>query len=39
MGTSDAPATRFTASGIEYLDFGTGPQHTVERTRSRGGML
>jgi pimeloyl-ACP methyl ester carboxylesterase len=29
MTTSDAPATRFTASGIGYLDFGTGPHGTV----------
>jgi pimeloyl-ACP methyl ester carboxylesterase len=29
MATSNAPAIRFTASGIEYLDFGTGPHGTV----------
>lgn len=29
MTTSDAPATRFTGSGIEYLDFGDGPHGTV----------
>ena len=29
MTTSDAPATRFTESGIEYLDFGDGPHGTV----------
>jgi len=29
MPTSDAPATRFTGSGIEYLDFGDGPHGTV----------
>ena len=29
MPPSDAPATRFTGSGIEYLDFGDGPHGTV----------
>jgi pimeloyl-ACP methyl ester carboxylesterase len=29
MTTSDAPATRFTGSGIEYLDFGGGPHGTA----------
>lgn len=29
MTTSDAPATRFTGSGMEYLDFGGGPHGTV----------
>ena len=29
MTTRDAPATRFTESGIEYLDFGDGPHGTV----------
>lgn len=29
MTTRDAPATRFTGSGIEYLDFGDGPHGTV----------
>jgi pimeloyl-ACP methyl ester carboxylesterase len=29
MTASDAPATRFTGSGIEYLDFGDGPHGTV----------
>jgi esterase len=29
MTTSDAPATRFTGSGIEYLDCGDGPHGTV----------
>ena len=29
MTTNDAPATRLTGSGIEYLDFGTGPHGTV----------
>lgn len=29
MTTSDAPATRLTGSGIEYLDFGDGPHGSV----------
>jgi pimeloyl-ACP methyl ester carboxylesterase len=29
MTNSDAPATRFTGSGIEYLDFGDGPHGAV----------